>query len=221
MAKHVEINYRNIIGKLVFIHFIVGKNWGNWYTLTLLATVTLVLITAGAEGKVKDTVDVIDRVNYGTVFKREQDMLISREFWLHTFHIPLPKRFKVSKIPTCMDSCNVTDCNIDSTCQMLQVLVTQIHGLHQGVLSNFNETMKTIRRLIPESKQFGKGRNTRSLLPFIGKLARGLFGTATMDDVNIMASHINEIAKKTNGLVKAIEQHGKHLSSFISITISA
>ena len=218
MAKHVEINYRNIIGKLVFIHFIVGKNWGNWYTLTLLATVTLVLITAGAEGKVKDTVDVIDRVNYGTVFKREQDMLISREFWLHTFHIPLPKRFKVSKIPTCMDSCNVTNCNIDSTCQMLQVLVTQIHGLHQGVLSNFNETMKTIRRLIPESKQFGKGRNTRSLLPFIGKLARGLFGTATMDDVNIMASHINEIAKKTNGLVKAIEQHGKHLSSFISIT---
>ncbi|KAK3097873.1 hypothetical protein FSP39_014042 [Pinctada imbricata] len=193
-----------------------GKTWGNWYTLTLLATVTLVLVTSGAEGRVKDTVDVIDRVNYGTVFKREQDMLISREFWLHTFHIPLPKRFKVSRIPTCLDSCNETGCRVEYMCQMLQVLVTQLHGLHQGVLSNFNETMKTIRRLIPESR-FGKDRNLRSLLPFIGQLSRGLFGTATMDDVNIMAGHINEIAKRTNGLVKAIEEHGKHLSSFISI----
>ena len=147
LAKHVEINYHNIISKLVFIYLIVGKTWGNWYTLTLLATVTLVLVTSGAEGRVKDTVDIIDRVNYGTVFKREQDMLISREFWLHTFHIPLPKRLKVSRIPTCLDSCNETGCKVDYMCQMLQVLVTQLHGLHKGVLSNFNETMKSASHL--------------------------------------------------------------------------
>ena len=39
-----------------------------------------------------------------------------------------------------------------------------------------------------------------------------------MNDVNILASHINEIAKRTNGITKALEQHNKHLSSFISLT---
>ena len=37
-----------------------------------------------------------------------------------------------------------------------------------------------------------------------------------MNDVNILASHINEM--RTNGITKALEQHNKHLSSFISLT---
>ena len=101
---------------------------------------------------------------------------------------------------------------------MLHSLVTQVHNLHASLFSDYNETMKTIKTLIPQTTHFGKDRNYRSLLPFIGKMYKGLFGLATMDDVNIMASHINAIAKRTNGLAKALEQHSKHLSSFISVT---
>ena len=101
---------------------------------------------------------------------------------------------------------------------MLHTLVTQIHNLHQSLFSDYNETLKEIRTLVPQTKILQNGRQVKSLLPFIGKLYKGLFGLATMDDVNIMASHINAIAERTNGIAKALEQHNKHLSSFITLT---
>ena len=215
----ITINNHNIISKLVFTYFIVGKFWGNQYSFTLVLVVILTLITTSS-ATIQKSRETVDRINYGTIFQREQDLLISREFWLHTFHIPLPKRFKVSKIPSCDVKYNCTEpqCNIVYNCQMLHTLVTQIHSLHESVFSSFNHTMRNIRNLIPQSKKFSFDRVTRSLLPFVGKMYKGLFGLATMEDVEIMASHINAITRRTNGLVKAFEQHNKHLSSFISVT---
>ncbi|CAC5384224.1 unnamed protein product [Mytilus coruscus] len=48
-------------------------------------------------------------------------------------------------------------------------------------------------------------------------MAKGLFGTATMGDVNLLARHINQINKRTRLMAKALEQHGDHLSSFMSL----
>ena len=39
-----------------------------------------------------------------------------------------------------------------------------------------------------------------------------------MDDVNILASHINALKTKTENIAKVLQQNGAHLSSFISIT---
>lgn len=39
-----------------------------------------------------------------------------------------------------------------------------------------------------------------------------------MDDVNILAGHINALNTKTEKMAKALEQHRAHLSSFISLT---
>ncbi|CAC5400728.1 unnamed protein product [Mytilus coruscus] len=50
-----------------------------------------------------------------------------------------------------------------------------------------------------------------------GSLAKGLLGTATMGDVNLLASYINEINKRTRLMAKALEQHGDHVSSFMSL----
>lgn len=41
-----------------------------------------------------------------------------------------------------------------------------------------------------------------------------------MDDVNILAGHINALNTKTEKMAKALEQHSAHLSSFISLTDS-
>ena len=48
-----------------------------------------------------------------------------------------------------------------------------------------NYTISSIESLIPEST-ITKSRSKHALLPFIGKLSKGLFGTATMDDFNIL-----------------------------------
>ena len=61
---------------------------------------------------------------------------------------------------------------------------------------------------------------TRSLLPFVGSLSKSLFGTATMDDVNILASHINMLTRHTNDMTRALVQHNDHLSSFMKLSDS-
>jgi hypothetical protein len=45
--------------------------------------------------------------------------------------------------------------------------------------------------LVPESNLNFKKRKLRSLLPFVGTFAKGLFGVAT----DILANHINQLIK--------------------------
>lgn len=59
-------------------------------------------------------------------------------------------------------------------------------------------------------------RKTLCLLPFDGSLSLSLFGTATMDDVNISASHINALTKISNNIVNALQKHYEHMTSFMS-----
>ena len=60
-----------------------------------------------------------------------------------------------------------------------------------------------------------KSRSRRSLLPFIGQ-SKSLFGAATMEDVNILSSHMNKLYKMNIGLSTALSQHENHRSSFIA-----
>ena len=40
-----------------------------------------------------------------------------------------------------------------------------------------------------------RGRVTRSLLPFIGKLSKGIFGTDTEPGVEVLRKHINQLVE--------------------------
>lgn len=83
-----------------------------------------------------------------------------------------------------------------------------------------NHTVKSIHTLIPQTtfRDIRKSsRVTRSLLPFVGSLFSGLFGTATMNDVNILASHINSLTKVSNNMVNTLHQHAAHISSFMKV----
>ncbi|CAG2232505.1 unnamed protein product [Mytilus edulis] len=79
------------------------------------------------------------------------------------------------------------------------------------------DTIKAIHTLIPHSTILSSKRSIRSFLPFIGSLAKGLFGTATMSDVNLLARHINALNKRTELLTDVLHQHGDHLSSYMSV----
>lgn len=60
-----------------------------------------------------------------------------------------------------------------------------------------------------------RGRSTRAILSFVGLLSKTIFGTATMDDVNILAAHINAITTKTIKLSNILSQHAEHESTFM------
>lgn len=57
-----------------------------------------------------------------------------------------------------------------------------------------------------------KAKSKRAILGFVGSLSKTLFGTATMDDVNILAQHINALTSRAILLTKAVTQHSNHES---------
>ena len=97
----------------------------------------------------------------------------------------------------------------NATCRIISHFLSQLDNVLAETAARLNTTIQSIEELIPET-QIHKSRSMRSLLPFIGKLSKGLFGTATMDDVNILVNHRNKLNKMTTGLAKALTQHEEH-----------
>lgn len=114
----------------------------------------------------------------------------SREYWFQTFQMPIPDRLTSPK----GFSVNKQACT-KLNCQFFQSLLDQINVIQVHII-----------RLTPEEL----------LYPFDGSLSLSLFGTATMDDVNISASHINALTKTLNNIVNALQKHNEHMTSFMS-----
>ena len=60
-----------------------------------------------------------------------------------------------------------------------------------------------------EKESVPKSRGKRSWFGVIGKLSKAIFGTATEDCVNLLASHINALNK--GDYIYAVEQHEQDL----------
>lgn len=177
--------------------------------ICLLSSVTA--ITTTSQNKVEID-NVIQRLNYGTIFKSECTLQLSREYWIHTFQIPIPSGIDIPIGFTI----NQKSCSKLTDCQFQQSLLDQVHGVQLELYSHDTKTLKFIKNVIPFHKSNKSKKQPRALLPFIGSLSKGLFGTATMDDVNILASHINSLTKTTQNIANALKQHGAHMSSYMA-----
>ena len=157
--------------------------------------------------------DVIQRLNYGVVFRPDSKMYLAKEAWLHTFQIdiPRPREIHISKLPICSYK------NHSSICSSMNSMRHFIQHLHDSMEHDLKETIQAIRILVPQTKLFESNRNGRAILPFIGSMAKGLFGLATMSDVQLLANHINALNAKSRSITQALQQHSDHLSSFVKV----
>ncbi|XP_060564413.1 uncharacterized protein LOC132723667 [Ruditapes philippinarum] len=148
----------------------------------------------------------ISRLNYGVVFKNIADLHLANEHWVHTFELPIPEKLTLPVIGNCHRD--------NETCIMVSHVLAQINTIRAETSFRMDDTIDAIKRLMPEYQ--GKmSRRRRSLLPFIGQLSKSLFGTATEEQVNMLARHINALTRKTMKILDTLEQHGDHLSSFM------
>ena len=149
---------------------------------------------------------MVQRLNYGVLFQRETSVILTREYWLHTYEIKLPEVAKVPSIATCLRDNN--------TCLLVGHVLAQINTLRTETSSRLNKTLQTVNQLVPHASTLKRSRSKRSLLPFIGKLSKTLFGTATVEDFNVVAAHVNALTKRSRQIATALAQHAEHLSSF-------
>lgn len=176
--------------------------------------VAILVLHPASPSPIETSNGLIQRINYSVVFKEEPNIILAQEYWMHTFRIPLPKRFAIPKVEKCTGD--------KQGCSTLNSLSHFVHNLHMQAATHFNETMKSIQVLLPsvDLNRVPRRRQTRALLPFVGSLSKSFFGTATMDDVNILASHINMLTRHTNQMANLLVQHSDHLSSFMKLTDS-
>lgn len=112
---------------------------------------------------------------------------------------------------------NIGTCHKDnSTCLLIAHVLTSINTVRSETAARLNSTVETIKKLVPKLEVHKSRSRRRSLLPFIGQFSKSLFGTATVDDVNILAKQMNAITKRTRQMASLLAQHEDDLSSFVT-----
>ncbi|XP_067654068.1 uncharacterized protein [Haliotis asinina] len=108
----------------------------------------------------------------------------------------------------------------NGTCAFLHQIQMHLNVIKTQCVAKMNDTRYQIIKLIPESKIPSSSRSKRAVLSFVGSLSKTLFGTATTDDVNLLAKHINALTKHDINLSNVLQQHSAHLSSFMKLVDS-
>ena len=150
------------------------------------------------------------KLNYGIMFEKKGTVHFGKDEWTHTFQIKMPVKKSSFKLDKCNDK---------AICEDYNRLISAINMIQKQNEFTLNETVNIIKSLVPLTKthtKITKGKSKRAILSFVGQLSKTLFGTATMDDVNILAQHINALTVRTIKLTNAMSQHDKHESSFMA-----
>lgn len=173
--------------------------------MTLVTMCSSINTDSGSTLKVDGT---LQRINYGTVFKDNGHIIISNEYWRHTFEVPLPTLHSIQPF---VNTCGKIPGN---ACNSVKSIITNINIIQQETRAKIAHLFTFIQSHIPIINI--KKKSKRALLPFIGSLSKSFFGTATMDDVNLLASHLNALQKQSIKMANALSQHGSHLSSYMT-----
>lgn len=131
-----------------FWHF-VGSLSSIWYQLLPLISLFMlslipVAVATNKEVEFSPVGDNIHRLNYGVIFKKDSTLVLSQEYWTHTFHLQLPNSIKPTNVST---RCNRNE----SHCYKWNDLDSVFQTLHVETQSHVKEVVKTIRSLIPQT----------------------------------------------------------------------
>lgn len=130
-------------------------------------------------------------------------MFSTSEYWQHTFVIDLKlPKFTHQDVPNC-------------TCPELVSVVKHLSSIHNETYINANNIIQNIL-LSTQQAIATPPKSKRSLLPFIGKIASGLFGVSTTDDIRNVANNVNHIHKEQDRLKAIFNHEFSRLSSFMA-----
>ena len=126
------------------INYYLSSGRPRFSVVSIIGILSLFLISTTSSS------EIINRINYGVVFRKEGVVQMSREHWLHTFVIKLPEYRYIPEVSGCTGS--------EGTCSLVKRTAAHINVLRSRSLSHLNETMKQINQLVPQTKltrQFG------------------------------------------------------------------
>ncbi|KAJ8304624.1 hypothetical protein KUTeg_018207 [Tegillarca granosa] len=179
---------------------------GSWGVILCYILLSVMVVTASAQDR------IVQRLNYGVIFKEISSIQMGQEYWTHTFELELPKQVTMPPFARCHTMKT-------SKCDILNRLIDQINIFKLQVASKINHSAKIIHDLIPNTHgdllASTNSRRKRGLFDFIGTISKSLFGTATTEDINNLARHMNVISRNSNKLANAMVHQEKQFHSFM------
>ena len=149
----------------------------------------------------------VQRIQYGTVYKYDSDVIVSVDRWSHTFEVRRPHRVPWKPIEDCRYSSDL-NCSPDTK------ISPEINTMRKTIHNELEQTLLLIDELIPTK---GQGKRKRSLFPFISDVGRTLFGIASESQIHTLARHINLLAKGMSESSQAFSKETNQMGSFVSL----
>jgi len=142
---------------------------------------------------------VIPRLNAGVIFHLERQMSLTTHIWWHSLFLRLPARtlYERRSYSAQRAACNtIKDPNAQRTCLNYQPLLINLYELDKAAADNIHGIIEHMYELIPEMTGEIK-RVKRSLLPWVGRGLKSLFGVGTSGDIKDVQAHMVETEKLT------------------------
>lgn len=131
------------------------------------------------------------------------DLFSSSEHWQHTFVIDLKiPNFQHDDQPKCK-------------CPEIAAVSKHLSSVHNDTMLYVDTVTNNILDMVHVSDKL-PSRRRRSLLPFVGKIASGLFGLSTSSDVQKIANNLNALHKNNDKLDASFKHQIDIMSSFMA-----
>ena len=154
---------------------------------------------------------IIQRLNYGVVFKDVGMLDAAEQAWKHTFQIQLPSIRLNNNSPPAVCREN------SSECRQISDIVYEIYSIQEDMAYRVNNVTAVINDIVPLSRHAQPStKSRRGILNFVGDLSKQLFGTATNKDLDVLAEHVAAMVQETSQLQHAFQQHSTGMESYMT-----
>src|SRR6478609_6237310 len=177
----------------------------------------------------------IDRLNHGVRFEYKQTIKSVTATWRHTIAIHLPINQFAEFDNDNSDEYDLhTVSNLNQKYEPCRPQSQQIHknpclttnrftrnlefltAVATDGLTYLHQLSVSIKDLLPAAGELITDRkDKRALLGFMGTIFKGLFGTSTEEDYQILANHVKQIAETQNTELTAIKKFTSNMNSFV------
>lgn len=106
--------------------------------LRLMLCLLILLCSVGVTEEKK----LVQRLNCGVVFREDSHLILSNEYWFHTYEITIPEYVAIPNIGTCHKD--------NSTCLLIAHVLTSINTVRSETAARLNSTVETIKKLVPK-----------------------------------------------------------------------
>ena len=198
------------------------RRWTGGVLATWLAIVWLISLEIH-QSAASDSSRQLTRLNYGVTFTPVRSVELVTELWSHMFDLHLPELPEVNvnfNLPFCDNvTLNIQQQKGKQICDSNRAFMLELHRQHMQMTEDIVNAIQHIYHLLPSQLNMTRPRSyKRALLPVGSYILKGLFGTATEDDLQPIVRHMKRIGQGLSTLGQGLQVQQDQLISFIEMT---